>query len=398
MTIEKIINQIKTISVKEFKKYETSLLNTLKNEGITKKNCNNLLDRINAVIKITDNPKTRESLIKSYYRIEKNEINKDGRNSSISIEITKKCNKNCKHCYSNSYNKTKMMSDRILDSIIKLARSEYKHIFLTGGEPTLDPRIFTIAEKNPDMMFFMFTNGSTINENYAKQLSCYGNIVPMLGIDGQSEFTHDQFKGPGSYKDIMRAVDNLNKYNVAWGYISMVTEINARDILDDDFVKNLKEKGAFIARYLEYLPVGQKANRDYILSGETYYLLEKRKKELIKSGEIYIQETVQKKCTGLLSFDVDGYIKNCPFFHYAKYNIVDNDIKESVRNTIREWVSFDYTGECPLYSDPLGLKNHLEKCGWKHILDIKEEYLNNRGISRQMMENYQRFLEINELD
>ena len=95
----------------------------------------------------------------------------------------------------------------------------------------------------------------------------------------------------------------------------------------------------------------------------------------------------------MLSFDVDGNIKNCPFFHYSKYNITKDDVKTSVKEMIKDWMSFDYAGECPLFSDPVGFKNHLEKLGWKHIF-YDEEYLTNSKISTIIKDNYKKFLKI----
>ena len=396
MTIEELINTINEDTLSNLIDNQRITLSELGELGLKPRDQDKFLKKITIVTKITKNPKTRESFLRSYFRTFQKGIHKDGRNSSITIEITKRCNKNCNHCYSYSPGETKDIDDYVLNSIIDFARKKYKHIFLTGGEPTLDHRVFLLAERNPDIMFFIFTNGSTITEDYAKRLSCFGNLVPLLSIDGSCPSMHDSFKGEGSYKEVMRAIEHLNENSISWGYISMVTEVNANDVLNHTFVENMKRKGAFIARYLEYLPVGPQVKREYILSGDTYYLLEKRKKEIIESDAVYIQETIQRKCTGVLSFDADGNIKNCPFFHYAKYNVTDSNIKESVNRMISDWLSYEYAGECPLYSDPIGFKNHLEKMGWKHISHSDEEYLNNFDLAQQMMQNYRDFLEIKE--
>ena len=222
------------------------------------------------------------------------------------------------------------MPDDLLENIIRFAKKQYKHIFLTGGEPTLDPRVLAIAENNPDMIFFIFTNGSTMTDSYAKRLSSLGNLIPLLGIDGSSESSHDHLRGKGSYNEVISAIKSLNKNDVFWGYITLVTENNAREVLKLEFIEDKIKKDAFLVRYLEYIPVGPKPLKDLILSGETYYLLEKRKKEIIQSGGIYMQDIVQKKCKGLLFFSVDGYIKNCFCFHYAKYNAANDDIEKAI--------------------------------------------------------------------
>ena len=75
-------------------------------------------------------------------------------------------------------NPPKDLVKRIKKRHPKAGKKEIKqfiHVFLTGGEPTLDYRAFTLAENNSDMIFFMLTNGSAITQNYAKQLSLFGN-------------------------------------------------------------------------------------------------------------------------------------------------------------------------------------------------------------------------------
>ena len=163
MEINYLIELFNEKNPKEIEYNREEIVKILKEFDFHSNDYNPIIDRIISVLKITDNPRTRKSLITSYFRIFQEGIFKDGRNSSIVIEITKKCNKLCKHCYSDSHNKTKEMKDEKLNDIIKFARKEYKHIFITGGEPTLDPRLFKIAEKFTDIVFFVFTNGSVIH-------------------------------------------------------------------------------------------------------------------------------------------------------------------------------------------------------------------------------------------
>jgi MoaA/NifB/PqqE/SkfB family radical SAM enzyme len=359
--------------------------------NIKPKDKKDLINKIIKITKITPNPKVRESYLRYYFRIYQEGIKSVGRGNSIIIEITKKCTKHCIHCYSKFTGQRQEMSDKILNTLIIYARKNCKLVFLTGGEPTLDPRVFQLAKNNPDMMFFMFTNGNNITDEYAKKLSSFGNLIPLLCIDGSSADTHDFLRGNGSYQEVLRALEHLNNHGVSWGYISLVTEHNAREVLSLEFIQEKVKKGAFIARYLEYIPVSPNPLKELILSGETYYLLEKRKREIIKSDIIYMQETKQNKCQGVPFFTVDGEIKNCFCFHYAKYE-VNGKLKNAIENMRKEWISYNWKGECPVYSDPRGFKNHLEMIGWKNISTTEEPYLTNPDISMLMMQKYKRFL------
>jgi MoaA/NifB/PqqE/SkfB family radical SAM enzyme len=355
------------------------------------------LEKLSKIARIVKNQETQKSYLRSYQRIYQEGIDKDRRGSSIVIELTKRCPKNCPHCYSKSTGQYQDISDETLETILRYAKKHLKHVFLTGGEPTVDPRVFSLAEKNPDMLFFMFTNGCTMTAEYAKKLSTHGNLIPLLSIDGSSATTHDHLRGQGSYTEVMTAIHHLNTYGVSWGFISLVTEQNAKEVLDQKFINDNIKKGAFLVRYIEYLPVGSHPQPELILSGKTYYLLEKRKKEIVSSGSIYMQEISQEKCKGLLYVTVNGDLKNCFCFHYSKYNVSSCDIAESIKKSQNDWMSHCWKGECPIYADPIGLKNHLEKRGWKNLSSTPEVYLNDASLAQQLMRNYSEFLRLRAL-
>ncbi len=394
MDLDRLITIITTNTHQDLQSNPKILLTELKQSGLPLKEQRDLIKKIIKITKITNNPKLRESYLRSYLRIFQESIPVGGREGSIVIELTKKCTKHCIHCYSKFTGQREYMPDNILNSIISTARKQFKYVFLTGGEPTLDYRVFILAKNNPDMIFFMITNGSTIMQDYARQLSLLGNLIPMLSIDGSSSLTHDRLRGEGSYEEVMNAIEHLNANGVPWGYISLVTATNIDEVLSEEFIMDKIKKGAFLARYLEYIPVGPTPNTDLILSGDAYYFLEKRKNEIINSNMIYMQKTSQPKCNGALYFDVDGNIKNCFCFHYAKFNVSKDDIDTSIKKTRKDWVSYQWTGECPIYADSRGFKNHLEKLGWKNLSTTDEPYLNNPEITQRLVHNYHEFLKI----
>lgn len=394
MSLDRIIELTNRKAPTELERNRDDLLKLFNSLGAESDEAYWLLEKVFRVARITSNHRTRASFIRSYYRTYLNDIDKDGRGSSVIIEITKRCNKGCQYCYSQP-GKNIDMETTTLNQIIEFARTNYKHIFITGGEPTLDKRVLTICRANPDIMFFMFTNGSLIDENYAERIVELGNLIPILSIDGSFELMHDGImKGKGNFRQVMKAIANLNSTGVPWGYLSVVTNINANDVLSPEFVRDKREKGAILARYLEFLPVGPRAMVELIPSGEVYYLMEKRKREIINNGEIYMQDTSQEKCRGLLFFDVDGNIKNCPFFHCSKHNVSEGNILQLVKSTTKDWCSARYLGECPIYSDPQNFKNHLQDLEWKTTVPFEEEYLSNPDVAKLMADNYRTFLAI----
>jgi len=351
---------------------------------------------LSQMVKITamiSNPRIRAGFFRAYLRIYVKRINKDGRHGSVVMEITKRCNQQCRHCYSRS-RRNKNMHSKTIKQIIKLVRNNYKHIFITGGEPTLDKRVLNIVKSNPDIMFFMFTNGGPINQAYAKKLTAVDNLIPILSIDGYSSSRHDYFKGKGSFRQVIRAIKVLNAAQIPWGYLSMITNTNAREVLSKKFVKTMKQNGAILARYLEFIPVGPQADAKLVPSAETYYLMEKRKRQIIKNHEIYMQETAQKKCLGLIFFDVDGNIKCCPFFHYSKHNLAGGSIEKLIKDSVVDWCRAEYPGECPVYSNQEGLKAYLLKHSWKPTVSSNPENSITPHLAKVMSDNYRSFLRI----
>ena len=374
---------------KAFTLYKSSLNKLASDLGAQQK----LLAQIIKINSLIASPRTRLSFLRAYLRIYSAKINRDGRHGSVIMEITKRCNQQCPHCYSQAQ-RNKSMSDKTIKQIIKLVRGNYKHIFITGGEPTLDMRVLSIAKTNPDIIFFMFTNGGPINQAYARKLSAVGNLIPVLSVDGSSQKQHDYFKGKGSYSKVKQAIKILNAAQIPWGYLSMVTNLNARQVLSKQFVKTMKSKGAILGRYLEYIPVGQCAAAKLIPTAKTYYLMEKRKRQIIQNSEIYMQETLQNKCLGLVFFDVDANIKCCPFFHYAKHNIDQGNIEGLIKDSTRDWACAKYSGECPVYSNQPGLQEHLLKRGWKPTLSFNQANSISPQLAKIMSVNYHSFLEI----
>ncbi|NQT92486.1 MAG: radical SAM protein, partial [Lentisphaerae bacterium] len=335
-----------------------------------------------------------KSFTLAYCRIGALDIHKDGRGSSVIIEITRQCNKSCPHCYSQA-NGGPAMDTAALERIVAFARAHYKHVFLTGGEPTLDDRIFTISQKHEDVLFFFFTNGSLIDDDFAARLATRGNLVPIVSINGQSEATHDSLGGEGSFAEVHRAIAALNRVNAPWGFLSVVTNRNAKEVLSREFVKDKRDRRAILGRYLEFHPFGHPALQELIPTGETYYMMEQRKREIVKNGEIYMQDLTESRCGGLLFFDVNGHIKLCPFFHFAKHRVADNgDIGTMVDNSENDWRLFPCDGECPVYADASRFRRHLERLGWRRTLPQDEGCPSDPDTEGLMSSRYRDFLAI----
>ena len=103
----------------------------------------------------------------------------------LEIEITKRCNLNCKHCYVGG-NQVIDLEDNWIEKKIEQANDlGVNRLVFTGGEPLLHKRIFEFAHFAkkigiPDVA--LLTNGTLITEETAKKCRVFSGI--QMSLDG----------------------------------------------------------------------------------------------------------------------------------------------------------------------------------------------------------------------
>lgn len=131
------------------------------------------------------------------------------------IDITDKCQLNCKHCLTKYLNR----NNEIAISKIKEIAEECKnlgimHVKLGGGEPTLHKNFFEILEifYNAGCYISMSTNGYRIDDEIAKTLKKF-NVKTTVSIEGNEEID-DKIRGKGHFKKAINALRVLKKNKV----------------------------------------------------------------------------------------------------------------------------------------------------------------------------------------
>ena len=126
-------------------------------------------------------------------------------------EFTRKCNLNCKACFNRFAHDQSEMS---LAAILNLARRLYNagvyEIRCTGGEPTVRPDFFEIAEDLAGMGFYlsMGTNGIYSQDTLKKVMNAQIHWI-ILSIDGSDEQAHSEIRGPGTFHAVIRTLEQL---------------------------------------------------------------------------------------------------------------------------------------------------------------------------------------------
>ena len=151
---------------------------------------------------------------------------------NITINITRRCNLRCKHCYITIYESNDILNIR---DIKKFVIEAYDERFLSpdlnfailGGEPLLEKeKTIEIANFGSDMGFdvIISTNGLLIDSNFAKRAK-ESNLTVQVSLEGSSSEINDAIRGKGSFNEAKDGINQLVKNNV-YTIISMVVQTN----------------------------------------------------------------------------------------------------------------------------------------------------------------------------
>lgn len=188
--------------------------------------------------------------------------------SNITFSPTYWCNLACLDCYPDSKQENSaILENETIDKAINEGTGKWAIPFftITGGESLF--HALDIAERHPDILFQLYTNGLLINENIARKIADMGNLFPLISIEGWKDET-DRIRGEGVYDNLMEKMDLLTRENVLWGISFKLTSNNAGVYDNQDFLMMLIEKGALLGRFLTYMPTGRSADFGKVPSSE----------------------------------------------------------------------------------------------------------------------------------
>jgi len=138
----------------------------------------------------------------------------------LELIIGWQCNNNCLFCsnqHMKNLAKEKNLEDISLEKIKENLKvnSDNKELILVGGEPTIRPDIFEIisfAKKQGYREISMMSNGRMLSSiDFCKKLLGMGITEIGISIHGHTKEIHDSLtRSPGSFKQVVRALKNLN--------------------------------------------------------------------------------------------------------------------------------------------------------------------------------------------
>src|SRR5688572_31834669 len=108
------------------------------------------------------------------------------------ISLINSCNLRCQGCWVDVAAKQARIEPAAMHRLITEAQAMGNSFFgILGGEPFMHPEILEILGSHRDCYFQVFTNGHFITDEVAKKLREFGNVTPLVSVEG-NEIVSDE--------------------------------------------------------------------------------------------------------------------------------------------------------------------------------------------------------------
>ncbi|MEK6238414.1 MAG: radical SAM protein, partial [Planctomycetales bacterium] len=249
------------------------------------------------------------------------------------VSIVNSCNLRCQGCWVDVSAKQQTIDVPAMDRLIGQAKESGNSVFgILGGEPFMHPELLEILGNHRDCYFQVFTNGHFITDEIAGTLREFGNVTPLVSVEG-NEIVSDERRGrPEVYDKTMQGLENCLKHKLFTGVATSLCQTNFKDLLQEKWLDRLIEMGVMYAWYYIYRPMGPDAQADLSLSPEQQrearqFVVDMRAKKPIVMIDAYYDGQGQALCPAVtgISHHISpwGDIEPCPVIQFTKESIHD---------------------------------------------------------------------------
>ena len=263
---------------------------------------------------------------------------------AVLLDPTSACNLHCTGCWAAEYGNRLNLSVETIDSIVRQGKElgTYMYIY-TGGEPMVRKKdLIKICEMHPDCEFLAFTNGTLIDEEFCQEMLRVKNFVPAISLEG-FETANDGRRGDGVYHKVRHAMELLKVHKLPFGISTCYTSKNVEDVSSEAYYDMLIEAGALFVWFFHYMPVGNDASTELLLTPEQREQMYHRVRQFRQTKPIFGMdfqndgEYVGGCIAGgrrYLHINANGDVEPCVFIHYSNANIHDCTLLEALKSPI----------------------------------------------------------------
>ena len=159
----------------------------------------------------------------------------------LAINLTRRCNLNCAHCYLDAKTLKHGSADELntaevctlLDQASQCSSGAM--VVLTGGEPLLRRDVEDIVRhgKNLDLAMVVGTNGTMLTKPRVESLKSAGVLGVGISVDSLDPERHDNFRGASkSWARTMAGIENCRRQELVFQIHFSITADNADELVN----------------------------------------------------------------------------------------------------------------------------------------------------------------------
>ncbi|MEO0253529.1 MAG: radical SAM protein [candidate division WOR-3 bacterium] len=160
----------------------------------------------------------------------------------VLLELNRKCNFKCKHCYLPFYSQRSYFDIQKLERLIyDLNEVKVFSVTFSGGEVFLENNIceiLTLFREN-NFLCSIITNGSCINKEHLTCLKDLGIAHIFITLYGTSEKSYERFTGVKAFSRVLNNIEKLLEVNIFPVLQFILNSTNVNEI--EDFIRLAEE-------------------------------------------------------------------------------------------------------------------------------------------------------------
>lgn len=249
------------------------------------------------------------------------------------LSIVNRCNLRCQGCWVDvDHPKTQIDLER-MNRLINEAKAKGNRFFgLVGGEPFMHDALFEIIESHPECYFQVFTNGHFLTAEAAERLRHAGNATPLISIEGGEVVSDERRGGRGVLNKTLAGLDNSIAAGLLTGVATSVCRSNIDDLLNEQWVDRLIERGVHYVWYHTYRVIGPDPAPELALTREQMirhrrFIVKLRRTRPIGVVDAYYNDRGEALCPAAVGIShhvgPGGDIEPCPIIQFARERIDD---------------------------------------------------------------------------
>lgn len=143
----------------------------------------------------------------------------------LELQLTSRCNLQCKHCYLDNQPTTDMPMSQVLSVLAQFEKMHGLRILFSGGEPLLYPNLKALNNALPGFAFrkVLLTNGTLLTKENHHLWSHFDEI--QISLDGLKD-GHEALRGPNTFAPTIRGIEAVQSRGISLSIATMVHQAN----------------------------------------------------------------------------------------------------------------------------------------------------------------------------